>query len=211
MSAVINRLGPIGPPCQLAVVVTGDALLAPRVQLARLPFAWLMAPEIIRLQPSDERHAIPRRDGTFVATRSGEPIYTTRTMRRLETDVVATFEHGHNTVAAFVAPEIVDAAIAANPSIGDDQAGLARAMCIWPDQYQCAVGPAGSGKTYALNIANRAWTDAGYNVVGAAVNATPPISCSEPPGSRRVPWRGGSPGSTARHLTNPSLTSARCL
>ena len=56
-------------------------------------------------------------------------------MGRLETDIVATFERGHYTIAAFVAPEIVDAAIAATPTIGDDQAGLVRAMCTWPDRY----------------------------------------------------------------------------
>ena len=140
-------------------------------QVINLADAWLTTPDVVRLEAADEHHAIRRRDGTLVAARSGEPIYTTTTMLRLENAIVATFETGHNQCAAFVAPEILDAAIAAAPTLGTDQVELVRAMCMWPDRYQCAVGPAGSGKTFALNVAHTAWTDAGYRVVGAAVNA----------------------------------------
>ncbi len=132
--------------------------------------AWLATPDLVRLESTEKGHAIRRRDGTLVATRSGEPLYTTRQMLALENGIVAAFDAGHNRGAAFVPADIVDTAIASARSLGDDQAGLVRAMCMWPDRYQCAVGPAGSGKTFALTIAHTAFTDAGYSVVGAAVN-----------------------------------------
>lgn len=106
------------------------------------------------LAPLDERHAIRRRDGTIVPTRAGEPLYTTQAMQQLENDIVTMFQRGHNDPSVTVAASIVDQAITATPSLGADQAELVRAMCTWPDRYQCALGPAGSGKTYALAVAN---------------------------------------------------------
>ena len=175
---------------QTVADLSGDRLGAD--QVTALADAWLSGAEVVPLEPIDQRNTIRRRDGTLIATRSGEPIYTTQTMLRLEHDIVTAFEAGHNQRAAFVAPEILDAAIAASPSLGSDQAQLVRAMCQWPDRYQCAVGPAGSGRTYALNVAHNAWTDAGCNVVGAAVNGNAAdIPCNARPGSRHGRWCGG--------------------
>ena len=52
--------------------------------MAALADAWLSGAEVVPLEPIDQRNTIRRRDGTLIATRSGEPIYTTQTMLRLE-------------------------------------------------------------------------------------------------------------------------------
>ena len=46
------------------------------------------------------------------------------------------------------------------------------AVCTSGDAVQCVLGPAGSGKTYALAAAAQAWQKAGFTVWGASVNGT---------------------------------------
>jgi ATP-dependent exoDNAse (exonuclease V) alpha subunit len=46
------------------------------------------------------------------------------------------------------------------------------AMCTSGDAVQCVLGPAGSGKTYALAAAAQAWQEAAYTVWGTSVNGT---------------------------------------
>jgi len=45
---------------------------------------------------------------------------------------------------------------------------MVASICSSGDRIQCVLGPAGSGKTFALEVAARSW-EAGYHVVGAAV------------------------------------------
>ena len=49
---------------------------------------------------------------------------------------------------------------------------MVRAICTSGDQFQCVLGPAGSGKTFALDAAREAWQHAGYQVIGAADQGT---------------------------------------
>ena len=49
---------------------------------------------------------------------------------------------------------------------------MVHAICGSGDRFQAVVGPAGTGKTAALEVAARAWEAAGYRVIGAAVNGT---------------------------------------
>ena len=49
---------------------------------------------------------------------------------------------------------------------------MVTAVCSSGDAVQCVLGPAGSGKTYALAAAARAWQQAGFTVWGASVNGT---------------------------------------
>lgn len=103
--------------------------------------------------------------------------YTTPTMVRLEATIADSYKQGHDTDSAIVSEPIIDTAItnwesATGHKLGDDQAAMVRSICGSGDQFQAVVGPAGSGKTAALEVAARSWEAAGYQVIGAAVNGT---------------------------------------
>ncbi len=94
--------------------------------------------------------------------------YSTPAMLRAERDVLEAFRAGLDRGAGIVPEDLIDAAIARRPSLGDDQVAMVRAICSTGDQFQCVLGPAGSGKTFALDAARDAWQEAGYSVIGAA-------------------------------------------
>ncbi len=127
---------------------------------------WLHTDAAIPLTNLDHRHV----DRNAIA-------YTTPAMVRLESAIADGYESGHDAEAAIVPSRLIDAAIAnweatTGHRLGDDQAAMVRSICGSGDRFQAVVGPAGSGKTAALEVAARAWESAGYTVVGAAVNGT---------------------------------------
>lgn len=65
----------------------------------------------------------------------------------------------------------VEAAIAARPSLGADQAIMVRAVTTASGGVQVVVGKAGTGKTFALDAARDAWEASGVTVVGCALAA----------------------------------------
>ncbi len=103
--------------------------------------------------------------------------YTTPTMVRLEATIADGYENGHDNDAAMVPDHLIDEAIATwqtttGHRLGRDQEAMVRSICGSGDRFQAVVGPAGSGKTAALEVAARAWESAGFEVIGAAVNGT---------------------------------------
>jgi len=60
------------------------------------------------------------------------------------------------------------AALAANSTIGVDQAAMVRDITQGGQGVSVVVGKAGTGKTYALGVARHAWQLEGYRVLGAA-------------------------------------------
>lgn len=103
--------------------------------------------------------------------------YTTPTMVALETAVSDGYRRGQEAGAARVDGHLIEAAIASwetstGHRLGDDQVEMVRSICGSGDRFQAVVGPAGSGKTAALEVAARAWESAGFDVIGAAVNGT---------------------------------------
>jgi hypothetical protein len=67
------------------------------------------------------------------------------------------------------AARTVDAAIAARPSLSDEQRAMVRHLCERADAVAVVSGKAGTGKTFALGAAREAWEAAGFPVRGAAV------------------------------------------
>jgi len=94
--------------------------------------------------------------------------YSTLAMLRAEQDVLQTFKTGLDRGVGVLPNGFIDAAIDRRPSLGDDQVAMVRAICSSGDQFQCVLGPAGSGKTFALDAARDAWQQAGFTVIGAA-------------------------------------------
>jgi hypothetical protein len=67
------------------------------------------------------------------------------------------------------AARTVDAAIAARPSLSDEQRAMVRHLCERADAVAVVSGKAGTGKTFALGAAREAGEAAGFPVRGAAV------------------------------------------
>lgn len=121
--------------------------------------------------------AIPVSDIESSPVGLGGVRYTTPAMVRIETAISDAYATGVDSQAAVVPDHLVDAAIerwetSTGHTLGDDQVAMVRAICGSGDRFQAVVGPAGSGKTAALEVAARAWESAGYEVLGAAVNGT---------------------------------------
>jgi conjugative relaxase-like TrwC/TraI family protein len=142
---------------------------------------WLASDDVqvLAADPSKQRVrvGIVRRDGTTVRTPSGLALYTTPQLLALEHDVLRIVESGFATGRAVVDGTTLTAALSTHETasggrLGADQRAMVVALCTSGDAVQCALGPAGSGKTYALAAAARAWQQAGYTVWGTSVSGT---------------------------------------
>jgi hypothetical protein len=136
---------------------------------------WLANPEVVPLQ-SERRQSqgsdvIRRRDGIVVAA-AIEQQFSTRSMLATEARIEANYERGRGLGRAVVAPHTVDAVLA-RPGfahLSAEQCHLVRHLTTSGHETTLVHGPAGTGKTTAIEAAARAWEDQGYWVLGASVN-----------------------------------------
>ncbi len=76
---------------------------------------------------------------------------------------------GEDPAGPLVAPaEAVERAIAARPTLGEDQAAAVRALCGGNGRVRVLEARAGSGKSYALAAVREAYESAGVPVIGTA-------------------------------------------
>jgi conjugative relaxase-like TrwC/TraI family protein len=78
--------------------------------------------------------------------------------------------------AGLVAPEAVRETLAAHPSLGADQAGMVRDVCLDGAGVRVVVGRPGTGKTFTLGVARHAWQLGGYRVLAAAPTGIATVS-----------------------------------
>jgi len=141
----------------------------------RLADEWLRRPEVVALRSEDHRAStadrIRRRDGTVVAG-AAEQWFTTTEMVALEARIDHRYRQGRGMSRAVVPAESVETVLA-RPGfahLSGEQQALVRRITASGDETGLVKGPAGTGKTTALEAAARAWEDAGYRVLGASVN-----------------------------------------
>jgi len=96
-------------------------------------------------------------------------VYTTVELLEVEADILAVHRRGRHAGAGIVPVGVLDATVAADPRLSDEQVRLVRAWCTSGHRVQAAVGRAGTGKTTTMRVAATAWQAAGYRVIGAAV------------------------------------------
>jgi len=90
-------------------------------------------------------------------------------MLSLEREITDRFISGIDQNAAKVDEDVLQSAIERQPALGQDQEDMVRTICTSGDRVQLVLGPAGSGKTFALEVAARAWEANGQRVIGTAV------------------------------------------
>jgi conjugative relaxase-like TrwC/TraI family protein len=108
-----------------------------------------------------------RQDGRRLPVPVDERRYSTPELLALEQRLVERVRRSwHRAPAAGLA---VEDAIAARPSLSDEQRAMVRHLCARDDAVAVVAGSAGTGKTFALGAAREAWEAAGFPVRGAAV------------------------------------------
>ncbi|HZA82016.1 MAG TPA: MobF family relaxase, partial [Actinomycetes bacterium] len=70
-----------------------------------------------------------------------------------------------------VAAGVVDRVLGGFPTLGEDQEAAVRVLAGSRDGVSVLVGPAGTGKTFALDAVRQVFQAAGYDLVGAAPSA----------------------------------------
>src|SRR4029450_9346589 len=86
----------------------------------------------------------------------------------------ATSRAGEQTVV--VSHDAVQAALAAHPTAGEDQAAMVRDVCQGGTGVALVVGRAGTGTTFALGMARHAWQLDGYRPLACAPTGIATIS-----------------------------------
>ena len=120
----------------------------------------------------DERAAvIERADGRVIAARTDEYRWTTPDMLDTETRLLASALQRRGTGTAVVDGVGIDAAIAARPTLTEEQERMVRAICSTGDGVEVVEGVAGAGKTFALAAARDAWEASGHEVIGCSLAA----------------------------------------
>lgn len=104
-----------------------------------------------------------------VATADGTPAWTSRELLGIERRFIDTITT--DTVAVPPPVRHVEDAIAARPTLGDDQAAAVRMIGTSTAPVMVLVGPAGTGKTFTLDAIRDAYQHAGRTVIGAAPSA----------------------------------------
>ncbi len=143
-------------------------------QIVGLADAFLAAEYVIPLDTSTglrTSDVIRRADGRVVAVHVDEQRWTTPEMLATERAVINMAldrQHDHVAVAH---PLHVDAALAARPSLSDEQVRMVRQLTTSGAGVDAVEGVAGSGKTHALAAAHDAWHASGHRVIGCALAA----------------------------------------
>lgn len=138
-------------------------------EICDLADEFIVHPDVVLMSLTSARpgSAIHRADGRS-AKAGGDPLYTCRALLEVEAGIVRRYRDGFDADAAVVSPRALNAAIGMQPALGVDQAAMVERICSSGDRIQCVLGPAGSGKTFALEVATRAWESQGQRVVGVA-------------------------------------------
>jgi conjugative relaxase-like TrwC/TraI family protein len=106
-------------------------------------------------------------DGRRLPVATDERRYSTPELLAVEQRLVGRVRRSPHR--APTAGRAAAAAIAARPSLSEEQRAMVRHLCERDDLVAVITGKAGTGKTYALGAAREAWENAGFPVRGAAV------------------------------------------
>ena len=145
------------------------AALAPPLSLPLFPHLPLTSHDGATL---DEPAVLRRSDGSSVYRTAGGDLFTSAWVLAAE-DVLLELagRGGGRAVSAAVAELALLEAAANGRPLNRAQSHLVRAMATSGARVQLALAPAGTGKTSALRVLARAWTDSGGTVLGLAPSA----------------------------------------
>lgn len=130
---------------------------APVAEIEQLADAWLASPAAVRVEG---------------AAKDPEcPLYSTPDMLAVESQLVELAVRQQSSGAGRVDGAKLDAVLASRPDLSVEQAEMVRAVAGSGDGIQVVRAAAGTGKTYALDVARAAWETDGHRVIGASLSA----------------------------------------
>jgi len=125
-----------------------------------------LAADVSGLTHSD---VVRRADGRVVPATAEERRYSTPELLALERRIIDGSRARRDEQTGTVAADRVEAVLSARPELSTEQAGMVRRLLRGGEGVQVVVGPAGTGKTFALDAARAGWEAEGYRVIGAAL------------------------------------------
>ncbi len=154
--------------CALAGAVGGAVDGAALVVLADAFLASHRVAQVREHRPGMPRPRLLDGPGGTFTDHLADAAFTTPELAALERRLMeaATVSGGPQ-----VSPAIVEATLAARPTLSDEQAAMVRAVCRADGVLRAVVGYPGAGKTYATEAVVAALRSAGVAVVGCAVTA----------------------------------------
>jgi len=125
-----------------------------------------LAADVRGLTHSD---VVRRADGRVVPATVEERRYSTAELLALERRIIDGSHARRDEQAGTVAADRVEEVLSARPELTGEQAQMVRRLLRGGEGVQVLVGPAGTGKTFALDAARAGWEAEGYRVIGAAL------------------------------------------
>ena len=124
-------------------------------------------------EPVSEPAVLRRQDGTSVYATAGSQLYTSAQIVTAEQALLATATQHDGRVATAASVELaLLESTARGVQLNPGQAELVRELATSGARLHIALAPAGTGKTTAMAVLARAWTDDGGTIVGLAPSAS---------------------------------------
>jgi conjugative relaxase-like TrwC/TraI family protein len=133
--------------------------------------------------PAEPPASLRRHDGMAAIERHGATRFSTKTTLRREAAILEGVVAGHNAHAAVVDVAIVDRVLATSV-LGEDQRDAVRGLLTGGEWVALLVGPAGAGKSRALDAARLCWEQGGNRPIGLAPSAMAASVLSDEAGLR---------------------------
>jgi conjugative relaxase-like TrwC/TraI family protein len=157
----------------LSTLVTGEHADEVRTLVDHLADSVLRNDSVCSLAaplPAEVPDALRRRDGMTQIERHGATRFTTKETLRAEGRILESVTGGIDAKAAIVPSRIVSDVLRES-ILSEDQRRAVRDLLTGGERVALLVGPAGAGKSRALDSAREGWERGGYHLVGIAPSA----------------------------------------
>lgn len=170
---------------EVARLVQGRDAEAVRSRVEELTDYVISDAEVLSLgAPLQEVPSLPhRRDGMAATERHGSIRFTTRTTLAREAEILELVHGGRDAHVGLVDEDLVERVLA-SCDLGEDQKDAVAGLVMGGERVALLVGPAGAGKSRALDTARQAWCSQGLDPIGLAPSAMAAQVLSEEAGLR---------------------------
>jgi hypothetical protein len=148
----------------LSTLVTPTDAASIRARIEELASKLLTQTSVICLAgplPAEPPSSIRRRDGMSAIERHGAVRFATKSTLRHEASILDAVTNGQRAGVAVVENDLATAVLDRS-RLGDDQRDAVRALVTGGERVALLVGPAGAGKSRALDAARAIWEQGGY-------------------------------------------------
>jgi hypothetical protein len=157
----------------LSTLVTSTDAASRRARIEELASKLLAETSVICLAgplPAEPPSSLRRRDGMSAIERHGAARFATKKTLRHEASILDAVTNGQGAGVAVV-PFSSAKDVLGRSDLGSDQRAAVRALVTGGERVALLVGPAGAGKSRALDTARAIWEHGGYRPIGLAPSA----------------------------------------